>query len=135
MSANTPDDVYKQLIREIVDVIRPLVTKWNAESGFEKAVRDKKWKHVFKQIFVHLTQLATGDPAKQKKMWRQDLEKAANQTIVAICPEWATKPTDKCISEQIQNAANRKTNPRPEWLRERAHTWLQSMSPELQKSS
>ena len=135
LSLQNPTIPTMTTIPKMAGLIRSSVIKWNAELSCDRVGRAKEWKQLLKNNFVHFTQFAIADPSKQKQQWRQDLMKAATQTIAATCPEWAIKPADREKYDLILRETQRTTSPRQEWLRERARTWLLSMPPQLQMST
>ena len=88
-----------------------------------------------KKIFVKLTQLDCPHPAVQKKQWQTDLKKAGNETIAAVCPDWPTDPAHRATYDLICKEMNREKSPRPDWLREAAFSWLESLPGGFQNTS
>ena len=115
--------------------IRSSVIKWNDELICNEVGRSKKWKQILKKIFVKLTQLDCPHPAVQKKQWQTDLKKAGNETIAAVCPDWPTDPAHRATYDLICKEMNREKSPRPDWLREAAFSWLESLPGGFQNTS
>ena len=122
-------DIGKELMRNVI--------MWNA--GFRSPERTKgtpEWKQALKNNFIYITQLVAPDPYKEKKKWAKHLERARDLTIEEICPRWQTEAQQctKCrkICGIVNNAIEKKKNPRAAWLTEQAYRWLQSL--EIQKA-
>ena len=71
-----------------------------------------------------LTQFSTS--GSRRKCWREDLEEAAQQTILDFGPDFA-----KWI--QLELDKKLKKSPRQDWLQEKAYMWLKSLHSDGQK--
>ena len=86
---------------------------------------------MLKKKFVKMTQLDCRNPAAQKKLWQMDLKIAGNETIAEVCPNWQTDRVHRIIRDMIFKEMTRKKSSRPDWLREAAFTWLESLPGEF----
>ena len=125
--------VFKDQQKKLIPIAQWVIKcckKWNNKFIKGRKRRGAKgWKQSMKNIFVRLTQLDTDNPAEQKKNWREDLATAAAETVDKLCWDRKTnKWIHQNIYELIQAEKNRKGSPRPRWLREKAHAWLQYIS-------
>ena len=80
---------------------------------------------------MYLTRFKYPDQRRKcwrRKCWREDLLETANQTVAQICPNWGSNSQDRAIYDLIQNEAQRSTNPRRDWLFERAYMWLKLLA-------
>ena len=80
------------------------------------------WKQELKNTFVFLTRFK--DPGQRRKHWKEDLLRAAHQTVDAICPNWRVDSKDRTTYNLIHKLAQRPTSPRQDWLCEKAYMWL-----------
>ena len=113
---------FSQIV-EIVCQLREPVQDWIPKSP----TRGEKWKQLFKNNFVHLTQFA--EKSTRQQSWKKELSEAARLTVVETCPRWESDQTDRAIYNQIQNELTQKSkrSPRQGWLFEKAYGWLKSL--------
>ena len=116
-------------IAEIVPKLLPSVREWVIKYR-RYGIRGAKteWKQILKNKFVLLTLF--GPSRQQRKHWRSDLEKSADQTIAEMCPDWKFDIRDRDTYDKIQKEKLRKKSPRQDWLKEKAYSWLKVLKPE-----
>lgn len=115
---------------------RQIAIKWNDEIRPSKTrTAGHEWKQLLKNKFVFLTQFESTEPSKQKKKWREDLVRAAKETVAEICPDWASEPADHAAYDLIMKEINKTKNPRQAWLSEKAYAWLKCPPPEIERMS
>ena len=114
-------------------VARQFKSSWNPGLSGSGVRGTAEWMQSLKDNFLQLTRFTSDDPGKRKRQWREDLTAAADQTVLEMCPDWATNLRDRAIFDLIEKTKQRKKSPRQEWLREKAYAWLKWLPPELQQ--